>query len=385
MQITGRMVLKGLLLGSALGALGACDGPINFDLRNLGGGFNTANGAARTTAPRPTPDNRGIISYPTFQVAVARAGDTVADVAARIGLPAQELASYNGLTPQTKLRPNEVLALPRRVSEPSAVTGAITSAPIDGGGVEDITSLAEDAINRAGNTAKPAPGTPGATPSGREPLRHTVERGETAYSISRLYNVSVRALAEWNGLGPDLTVREGQVLLIPVVLEAPDKTTTETAPPGKAVAAPPPSAAKPLPAESPGKVTPPPSPKLGNGEATSNARLVMPVDGKIIRPYSKGKNEGIDIAAKAGAPVRAADDGVVAAITRDTEQVPIIVLRHAGNLLTVYAGVDNLSVKKGDKVKRGEVIAKVRAGKPSFVHFEVREGFDSVDPMPYLN
>ena len=64
--------------------------------------------------------------------------------------------------------------------------------------------------------------------------------------------------------------------------------------------------------------------------------------------------------------------------------MPILVVRHAGNLLTVYANIDAIAVKKGDKVKRGQAIAKVRASDPAFLHFEVRQGFDSVDPMPYL-
>ncbi|PKP75008.1 MAG: peptidase M23, partial [Alphaproteobacteria bacterium HGW-Alphaproteobacteria-6] len=113
-------------------------------------------------------------------------------------------------------------------------------------------------------------------------------------------------------------------------------------------------------------------------------RLAMPLQGKIIRGYQKKKNDGIDIAASAGASVAAAADGTVAAITRDTEQVPILVLRHDANLLTVYANIDAIKVAKGDRVKRGQPIATVRASDPAFVHFEVREGFDSVDPLPYL-
>ena len=119
--------------------------------------------------------------------------------------------------------------------------------------------------------------------------------------------------------------------------------------------------------------------------ASDNARLRMPVQGRIVRPFEKGKNEGIGISANAGSQVIAADGGTVAAITRDTDQVPILVLRHANNLLTVYAGVDEVAVQKGDKVKRGQKIAVVRAATPPFLHFEVREGFDSVDPAPYLN
>ena len=75
---------------------------------------------------------------------------------------------------------------------------------------------------------------------------------------------------------------------------------------------------------------------------------------------------------------------MVAAITKDTEQVPIVVIRHAGGLLTVYAGLDGIKVAKGAKVKRGQTIASVRAGNPAFMHFEVRKGVDSLDPLPYL-
>ena len=118
---------------------------------------------------------------------------------------------------------------------------------------------------------------------------------------------------------------------------------------------------------------------------TATGRLSMPVRGSIIAEYEKGRNEGIDIAAPAGTAVTAAGAGTVAAITRDTDQVPILVLRHQGNLLTVYANIDDIAVEKGDSVSAGQTIARVRAGDPSFLHFEVREGFESADPMEYLN
>jgi murein DD-endopeptidase MepM/ murein hydrolase activator NlpD len=113
--------------------------------------------------------------------------------------------------------------------------------------------------------------------------------------------------------------------------------------------------------------------------------MQTPVLGSIIRGYSKGKNEGINIKAAAGAPVKAADTGTVAAITKSADGVPIVVVRHAGNLLTVYANVTDVSVKKGDSVTRGQQIAKLRAGDDAYVHFEVRKGFDSVDPAPFIN
>jgi len=110
----------------------------------------------------------------------------------------------------------------------------------------------------------------------------------------------------------------------------------------------------------------------------------MPVQGRIIRAYARGRNDGIGIGAPAGTDVLAAASGTVAAITQDTDQVPILVIRHQNNLLTVYANIDGIRVERGDTISRGQAIATVRRGDPSFLHFEVREGFESVDPMPYL-
>ena len=359
-----------------LPVLAAC-GPQGFDLdlRRFGtGGFDTAAAVREATADRPSPDARGVLTYPNYQVAVARRGDTVAAVAARVGLPAEELARFNAVQPGTTLRAGEVLALPRGVG---AAPGAAGAGPID------VTELASGAIDRA------EAGTPGATApqapiSGPEPIRHRVARGETAYSIARLYGVSVNALADWNGLGADLVVREGQYLLIPVTAGVTVAAAPATSQPGQGSPTPvPPSAATPLPPKPEAAPPAPQSPDLG-AQATRSSQLAMPLEGRIIRPYQKKRNEGIDIAAPAGTPVRAAEAGTVAAITRDTEQVPILVIRHADNLLTVYANIDGITVEKGDSVSRGQTIAAVRAGGTPFLHFEVRQGFDSVDPMPYL-
>lgn len=375
------------LIGSALFMLSACSQPLDFDFRRLGTGFNSAAAARQASEVRPQPDERGVISFPNYQVVIARPGDRMVDIAARVGIPADELGRYNGIGPDVVLRAYEVIALPRRVAEPSTETGASGVGPIRPQNGIDISALAGDAIERAGTTT-PRAAPPQAAQSGLEPIRHKVERGETAFSISRLYKVSVRALSEWNGLGPDLSVRAGQFLLIPVAADS-DPGAEPASAPGQGSGTPtPPSSATPLPDPSPAKAAPvPASPNLGTDRtaASGQSALVMPVDGKIIRVYAKGSNEGIDIAAPAGTAVRAAADGTVAAITRDTAQVPILVIKHANNLLTVYAGVDGLSVVKGDKVTRGQKIAVVRAGTPSFLHFEVRKGLESVDPMQFLN
>lgn len=398
-----RMRVMMLAGGSAM-VLAACDGqPLDFDLRGLNGGFSTAEAATGPLADRPKPDDRGVISYPNYQVVVARRGDTLADVAGRIGQDPAKLARYNGIAPDVALRKGEVIALPNRVAEPSPATGAATTGPIK---PVDITSVAGGAIDRAPATpgvktaalpaAKPAK-TPKAQ-TGKEPVRHRVERGETAYTVARLYGVPVKALAEWNGLGPEFSIREGQFLLIPVAQQAPPRRAApdKTNAPGVGSPTPtPPSAAKPLPQDK--DATPeakaaankqPAKPVANIGKTTkptSTAKMAAPVQGSIIRAYSKGKNEGINIKAAAGAPVKAADRGTVAAITKSAEGVPIVVVRHSGNLLTVYANVTDVSVAKGDSVRRGQQIAKLRSGNDAYVHFEVRDGFDSVDPAPYIN
>ncbi len=401
-----------LMAGTACVLLAGCAQPLDFDMRGIGGGFSTANAAQVPLAPRPVPDERGVISYPNYQVAVARRGDTLADVAARVGISAPQLASFNGIEPDAVLRRDEIIALPSRVAEPAPATGAAGTGPLQ---PVDITTVAGGAIARApatpGVQTTPLAPAPAATPvaqpapqTGSEPVRHKVERGETAFIISRLYGVPVKDLAEWNGLGADFAIREGQFLLIPVASQsAPRRTapaptaTVSAALPGTGSATPtPPSATKPLPDEriapaaeataTPAAAPPPPVANVGQTtKPAASGKMVRPVEGTIIREYSKGKNEGINIKAAPGTPVKAADAGTVAAITQSADGIPIVVVRHVDNLLTVYANVTDVSVAKGDSVSRGQSIAKLRSGDNSFVHFEVRKGFDSVDPNPFLN
>jgi murein DD-endopeptidase MepM/ murein hydrolase activator NlpD len=364
------------LVGSTLLLAGCSVSDMDWDLRPSDR-FSTSQAAQQATAARPQPDARGVISYPGYQVAVARRGETVAGIAQRLGIEPAALARHNAIEPTTTMRGGELLVLPNRVG---AEEDSITATPL----------------------------TPPA-PEGPEPLRHTVQRGETAFSIARLYNVSPRSLAEWNGLDAAMNVREGQILVVPVAESAavgapltatgmpatpdPDPQTETTSLPGQGSPTPvPPSAAEPLPDSNPapagqggGAAGEPEEPVADMGEQRSDEpQLAMPVQGRIIRAYARGSNDGIGIGAPAGTAVMAAASGSVAAITRDTDQVPILVIRHENNLLTVYANIDEIRVSRGDRVSRGQTIATVRQGDPTFLHFEVREGFESVDPMPYL-
>ncbi|MEO0829302.1 MAG: peptidoglycan DD-metalloendopeptidase family protein [Pseudomonadota bacterium] len=392
-------MMRPLILFGTAALLAGCDS-FDPDLRGrFKGAFNTADAVQVAAAPRPKADARGIISYPNYQVVVAKRGDTVASVAQRIGSPIDELARFNGVPVDATLREGEILALPRPVQTAAALSPAAPAAITPAGAPSvSVQSIATAAIDRAETQPQPTPvAAPAPAPETEEPIRHKVERGETAYSISRLYGISVRSLADWNSLPSDYTIREGQFLLIPVLKDgtARRRLAQETTLPGTGTATPtPPSAAKPLPnetteptreANAAGNPAGLPSPELGKHRTQASSKMAQPADGKIIRDFQKGKSDGIDIAAAAGSPVRAAADGKVAAITTDTDQVPIVVIRHDDGLLTVYAHLDDLSVKKGDTVTRGQKIAEVRGGDTSFVHFEVRKGLEAVDPDPFLN
>jgi murein DD-endopeptidase MepM/ murein hydrolase activator NlpD len=389
--------LRRMMLGCALAGLSACTASeFDWDLRGPNS-LDTSDAALMATRDRPAPDSRGVLSYPGYQVAVARRGDTVARVAGRLGLDAAALAQRNALQPADPLREGETLVLPSRVAEPPAGSAG-SGIPVAATGATapvEVTTLAGAAISRAESAQGAAPPLPVAVPAGPEPLRHQVRRGETGFGIARAYGVSARALAEWNGLDAAMTLREGQFLLIPTAAPGaaapPAAAETRVTQPGEGSPTPvPPSAAAPLPeddtpaaaAATPGT---PASPNLGaERTAATSARMAMPVAGSIIRSFDKGRNDGIDIAAPPGTRVVAAADGTVAAVTKDTDQVPILVLRHADNLLTVYAGIDGVTLAKGAAVKRGQQIAVVRRADPAFLHFEVRKGVEAVDPMPYL-
>ena len=434
------MTSKGMLrLGAVIAVLGlsACENVFDFRPGPASAGQET-----RPAEVRPPADDRGIISYPGYQVAVARDGDTPASVATRVGLTPVKLATFNGIPEGTPLRAGELLVLNRRVAEPSSDTGAIVDGPLRPGAV-NITALAAAAIDRANPVTVAAIPASAPAVSGRQPIQHRVQRGETVYDVSRLYGVPVQALAEWNGLGPDLGLNEGRNILIPVIAVAQGAgTSAQTEAPGVGSEAPePPSAGTPLPEEPeeariaaaptppitpitttappprsleeaeipplpesvtaaveapvpatpapivrPEPVTPPtpivtaePDPPAPAPEPAGPS-LRTPVAGPVVRPFSPGG--GVDISGTPGAPVRSAAEGTVGSVT-ETEDGSIVVIKHRGGLLTVYQNVDGLQVSKGQSVGAGEVIASVPEGKP-VVEFQVRRGFEALDPAGFL-
>lgn len=367
-------IWQGILVGVAAFSLSGCVQNPNGGFGLAMPGFGASQQAQATAQPRPAPDQRGVISFPSFQVVVAQAGETARSIGTRLGINGGQLAQHNAIDGNTQLRKGEVLTLPGGKGGSVQVTD-----PFAGQGVKKRGQL-----DPQPTSAAPSQGS--ATTA--NPQQHRVVAGETAWSISRKYGVSIQDLASWNGLPGDMTIRTGQLLTIPVGSNTATGAQKVTAPGSGSPTPRPPSSATPLPDEAtqPASKTAAPAqgPDLGatRTAASSRGHFAMPTSGPIARAYKKGSNDGIDIKAEPGSPVKAAASGTVAAITRDTNGVPIVVIRHQGDLMTVYTRLDNLTVSKGDTVTAGQSIGK--ADPNGLVHFEIRKGYESVDPADYL-
>jgi murein DD-endopeptidase MepM/ murein hydrolase activator NlpD len=116
------------------------------------------------------------------------------------------------------------------------------------------------------------------------------------------------------------------------------------------------------------------------------------VRGRVISAYgskaSGSSNDGVNIAVPEGTEVKASDDGVVAYAGSELKGFGnLVLIRHSNGWVTAYAHNSALEVKRGDTVRRGQIIAKSGAtgnvNSPQ-LHFEVRKGATAVDPLEHL-
>lgn len=116
------------------------------------------------------------------------------------------------------------------------------------------------------------------------------------------------------------------------------------------------------------------------------ARFQYPVIGQIIADYTgPNGNEGIDIAAPSGTVVVAAGDGVVALLSQSTDETAVVLIRHSDQFYTVYSNLTQIQVEKGQQVKQGQSLGVIADGEKQYLHFELRIGLESTDPIPYLS
>jgi murein DD-endopeptidase MepM/ murein hydrolase activator NlpD len=266
--------------------------------------------------------------------------------------------------------------------------------------------------------------------------QYIVQQGDTLNAVSRRFGVDVSTLARTNHLAPPYPIQTGQALVLPAPVQtaaASPTTTPDARPPQAAIIteplAPPPApvilvpprgdnatAAAPHPeppvgskpaepaapapqiAAVPTPPPPPPSPPVEPPPAPpalpphTGLGFQWPVRGTVLVGYGPGasgtQNDGINIAAASGTAVAAANDGVVAYAGNELRGFGnLILVKHADGWTTAYAHCETLMVKRGDRVKRGQTIAKVgqtgAVAEPQ-LHFEIRRGTQPLDPMSYL-
>ncbi len=297
-------------------------------------------------------------------------GDTIDSISRRYGVPGNAIIQANNLSAPATLRAGQQLVIPRYqatrapASQPKVSTVAATNSPVTG------------------------------TPAG-VPGVHVVAPGETLSKISRLYGKSVSELARANNLPASARLTVGAHLVIPGVRTS---ATKPNAAPAVAETTPAPQIADATANASvfaPALATPPVAGETSSGTegAASLPKFRWPANGRVITafgPTTNGQqNDGINIAVPENTPVKAAEDGVVAYAGNELKGYGNLVLvRHPNGYVTAYAHAKELLVKRGDQIKRGQVIA--RSGQSGNVnapqlHFEIRKGSSPVDPTKFLS
>lgn len=322
-------------------------------------------------------------------------GDTLYGLSRRHSVSVNALMAANSLT-TTLLKPGQTLVVPngaqpaaRPATTPTATARRLDTVPTD--------------TRTPGDWAG----------------RYTVRPGDSLYVIAKRNRVRVTELQQYNGIADPRRLRPGQVLKVPSQLAASSSLDRQLAPRNVArsriAAAPPVSSATreqvPAVGSANRQRTATLGPGLGAGadrgaSKTPSVRtlniqpnvslearkLTWPVRGRVISgfgPRTDGThNDGVNVAVPLGTDVVAADKGVVAYAGSELKGYGnLILVRHDNGWVTAYAHNERLLVKRGDKVGRGQAIAKAGStGEVTApqVHFELRQGAKPVDPVPFL-
>lgn len=336
-------------------------------------------------ARQPSPPQKNW-SWDGGTAVVVAQGETLESISRRHGVPSAAIMQANNMGPASQVRPGQRLVIPR----------------------------AQHQMGQSPVVAAPKTRVAGPLPSGGGNV-HVAQPGDTIYSLGRRYQLTPMAIAKANNVGLGYQLKVGERVTIPggsgaaprMAAPAPQQQAPVPAQPRQTVAARPepapvskhsPKVAQVEPAASARVVTPAadptPEPQSTNSTAASSAapNFRWPVKGRVIEGFGKKgngqQNDGINVAVPEGTPIKSAEDGVVAYAGNELKGYGNLVLvRHSNGYVTAYAHASELAVKKGETIKRGQVIGKAGATgnvtSPQ-LHFEVRKGATPVDPTTYL-
>lgn len=261
------------------------------------------------------------------------------------------------------------------------------------------TGASVEAIARVNDIAPPYVIRPGQSlniPAGRY---HEVQRGETGIGIARSYGVDWSNVATLNRLEEPYILRAGQRILLPSAATVADMTREQRAAAfnldiddivtgGEPALAENEQAAPPI--RTAEEVLP--ANAAVRSPANFTGRFGWPLTGSILTAFGRGaegqRNDGINIAAERGIPVLASADGVVL-YAGDEIQVHggLVLLSHGDGWITAYGNMEDLQVARGQRVDRGQMIARAgdtgQADQPQ-LHFEIRRNRQPVDPAQHL-
>ena len=221
------------------------------------------------------------------------------------------------------------------------------------------------------------------------------KKGERLFNVADRINVSSKKLAVHNGVSENYQLGQGEVLAIPlnilpnhndgsiniakVASKAIDRVKTEQE------------------SEVEEKIEQTDQSEKNetigtnvseNVTSTSEMNLktyIKPIDGEISSPFSYdvNGNQGINIQAPQGEPVKATNDGTIVLVSRGSTQPTVVLIRHDSEILSAYSNISDVNLSKGDRVKRGQIIGVVSMG-ADHLHFEIIKGTDRIDPITFL-
>lgn len=413
----------GVPSAALLSANGLKAGQVTAGRRIIVPVYSTAARAVRAT-PAPAPDSASAAAPKPMTALVRKVA------AAPAPKPAEPAAAKVAAAPAAKPAPIKIAAAPAKVVTAKVATApvkvAVTPAKVVAPAAKTTPAPVKVATAAAPKSPAPAPkvvvaqaATPAARPAkpAAEPIRiaartpdpkraelldpkttGSVEPKTAAARPARPATEPAAPAVQATNPGSPKPVAQPK----PVKVEAPVKAVkseppkAEVAKPAKALEAPKAAAAaKPTVASAPQPVAAAPAPTK-EPDATSAlqpaapaAEFRWPARGRVIAGFGgSGANEGVNIAVPEGTPVKAAEAGTVAYAGSEVKGYGnLVLIKHDNGYVSAYAHNGDLDVKRGQKVTRGQTIAKSgQTGNVTSpqVHFEIRKGSTPVDPMRYL-
>lgn len=324
-------------------------------------------------------------------------GDSLYGIARRAGVSPAALMQANGITDANHIRIGQTLKIPSG-SAVIAAEGTAAQGAVQG----QVAAAKEQVLGQIPASATTVQQNVAVAKTAIQSGAYQVKAGDSLTAIAQSHGISVDELKKANGLSNG-AIRVGQSLIIPPKGAA-------TAPKQVASVAPQPSAidatkTAPVANNSNNAVKPYTPPKASNQviedaqkdasiapSSTGISQMRWPVRGRILSSYGQrdgtSVNDGIDIMVPEGTPVKAAENGVVIYSGDGLKEFGnTVLIRHDNGLVTVYGHNSSNMVQRGQKVRRGDEIAKsgmTGNAKSPKLHFEVRKNSAPVNPSKYL-